>query len=156
MARPGRLWINATLPITTLTAGTKAVYDLAGNAPEQADNATVSRIIGWMRSRQVFPSGTFVNIWVGVTVISQQAFDAGPGAVATPGANLTEADWMYVGVMQPFNSATEPAGMPELYIDNRSQRRRPGTNKVLALCVQNDSGNSVQFAGAFRILLTGL
>ena len=155
MAKSTRLWINATLPITTISNGAKAVFNLAGNAPESYDNTTVSRILGWMRSRQVFAGATFVNIWVGVTVISQQAFDAGTSAVATPGANLTEADWMYIGVMQPFNSATDPAGMPELHIDNRSQRRRPGTNKVLALCVQNDSDSQVQIAGAFRILLTG-
>ena len=73
MAKSTRLWINATLPITTISNGAKAVFNLAGNAPESYDNTTVSRILGWMRSRQVFAGATFVNIWVGVTVISQQA-----------------------------------------------------------------------------------
>ncbi len=150
-----RLWLNATVAIHTIAAGVTTAFDLTTNEPAQAMNTTVSRILGRLRYRQSAAGGAFSNVVAGITVVSQQAFTAGVASMPAPADNVVEADWMYVGSLQPFSSASDLSGMPTLEIDNRSQRRRPGTNKVLVLLVRNLGTNTVEGVGFFRVLLTG-
>ncbi len=156
MAPPGRLWVTGTIALTTIVANGTVAFDLTSNQPAQAANATVSRIIGWLYARQLTAGDALEQLSVGITVVSQQAFTAGSASMPDPRSNVVEADWMYWTAMIAFSSASDPAGFARVEFDNRSQRRRPGTNKVLAMLFTSESAATWQVIGSVRVLLTGL
>ena len=151
-----RGWTTATMASTLLNAGQGTAFDLTDNAPTQFDNSTISRVVGHIRAGQSSAGGFYSTVWFGLIIITQQAFNSGIGAIPQPGSNTVEADWMYLTVLLLSNVLSDPAGQPIVQIDNRSQRRRPGTNKLLAGCWHNDGAAPVRIVGGLRILHTGL
>ena len=151
-----RGWTTATMALTSLASGTGTAFDLTDNAPTQFDNSTISRVVGHIRAGQSTAGGFFATVWFGLIIITQQSFNAGLSAIPQPGSNTVEADWMYLTVMLPSMILGDPGGQPIVHVDNRSQRRRPGTNKLLAGVWHNDGISTVQIIGGLRILHTGL
>ena len=148
-------WYLATARHQSLAAGARNLHDLSADFSDAYLDSTVIRMRGRMRFQSnLFSAGDLPAYYMGIMVVSSEAFAAGVGSVPDPSSETVSADWMWFDTAITGDSAVDPAADAKVVVDNKSMRVMHQANKKLVLVVANpDATDTAFYSYSIRTLL---